>query len=310
MIGVAWNCCGLGQSTTAWSLRELVSSHRPDLVFLSEVKLQHVSRIKRIVQKIGFPSFELVPTINKVGSLLLMWKGNLNVIVVVKSESFINAMVNDDIFLNPWMLTLVYCPPILSLRTKFLDNLHDIRYSFNGDWLIMGDFNMVLLSTDKLGGNPVESSSRNGFRSFLDDHCLIDLGIKWFAYTWNNSRSGVANIQERLDWAFANESWRINYLNATITHLQALQSNHKPLLFQMNPNPSTLPWPFKVESKWIAHPDTSLIIHFAWNKSQSFLARIKNTKTAFKIWNRRVFGNVQQRIKALKGIKGIIPFYN
>lgn len=200
------------------------------------------------------------------------------------------------------MMTMVYGPPTGALRLDFLDALHDIGISFNGDWLVLGDFNMVLTSADKIGGNPVASSSRHGFRRLIDDHCIIDLGFEGSAYTWNNRRIGDANIQERLDRAFANGSWRTRYPNATITHLPASHSDHKPLLFQSNPNLTKLPRPFKFESMWILHPDTSLIIHSAWNKSPSFLAHLKNTKVALKLWNSTVFGNVQNHIKTLKDL--------
>lgn len=112
-----------------------------------------------------------------------MWKDNLNIDVVVKTDTFINIMVSYGNELNLLMMTMVYGPSIISLRPQFLDNLHDIGSSFNGDWLVLGDFNMVLTSANKFGGNPIASSSGFGFRKFLDDHCLIDMGFEGFAYT-------------------------------------------------------------------------------------------------------------------------------
>lgn len=92
-----------------------------------------------------------------------MWNSNLDIDILVKSESFMHAMVKEATSLNPWMTTLVYGPPILLFRTRFLDTLRDIGLTFNDDWLLMGDFNMVLSSADQLGGNLVASSSRNVF---------------------------------------------------------------------------------------------------------------------------------------------------
>lgn len=72
------------------------------------------------------------------------------------------------------------------------------------------------------------------------------------------------------------------------------------MLLHTNSAPPSLPRPFKFETMWIAHPDTCEIIHSAWNQSQSFLARLKNTKMALKTWNLSVFGHVQQRIHTLQ----------
>lgn len=49
-------------------------------------------------------------------------------------------------------------------------------------------------------------------------------------------------------------------------------------------------------------PTQGFIIHHAWHKSNSFLARLKQTKLALKLWNRNVFSNVQHRIKILKDL--------
>lgn len=230
MIRFVWNCRGLGQSTTVRQLRDFVSSHRPELVFLSEIKLHEVSKVQRIVNKLEFHHFDFVSSIHRAGGLLLMWKDILSIDVVVKSKLFFNVMVTEGDYPIPWMMTMVYGPPIISLRPQFLDSLSAIGSSFTGDWLVLGDFNMVLTSADKMGGDPIASSSRNGFRRLLDDHSLIDLGFDGFAFTWNNRRSGAANIQERLDRAFTNDTWRIHHPNATITHLPALYSDHKPFL--------------------------------------------------------------------------------
>lgn len=134
----------------------------------------------------------------------------------------------------------------------------------------------------------------------MDDHGLIDLGLPGFQYTWSNKQGGPANIQERLDKGIANEEWKLYFLEAKITHLTALTSDHKPLLLQTNPHMDDLPKPFKFKSMWIGHPDTALIIEEAWNRHQPFLSRLKNTKMALKNWNKKVFGNVHAGIKEIR----------
>lgn len=88
--------------------------------------------------------------------------------------------------------------------------------------MIVGDFNTVLSQANKLGGRPVVSSSTKGFRQFVEDMALIDMGFVNSKFTWNNRREGVANIQERLDRGFANDCWKIQFPHATVTHLSAL----------------------------------------------------------------------------------------
>lgn len=134
----------------------------------------------------------------------------------------------------------------------------------------------------------------------INDSGLIDLGFEGPAFTWNNRRGGMANIQERLDRGFANSQWKLRYPNASITHLTALFSDHRPLLFQTRTSTDNLPRPFKFESMWTLHADTAYIVEEAWNRQVQFASRIRNTKDALKKWNRLVFGNVQKRIKELQ----------
>lgn len=72
--------------------------------------------------------------------------------------------------------------------------------------------------------------SNGGVRKVINDHGLIDLGFEGHAYTWSNKRSGMTNIQERLDTGYANKEWKLKFPEAKITHLAALKSDHRPLL--------------------------------------------------------------------------------
>lgn len=74
----------------------------------------------------------------------------------------------------------------------------------------------------------------------MEDHGLLYFKFKeGHVYTWNNKRGGLANIQERLDKGIANEEWKLMFPDAKITHLAALNSDHK--LFLLKTNPSSKP---------------------------------------------------------------------
>ena len=69
---------------------------------------------------------------------------------------------------------------------------------------MLGDFNEILSSVDKCGGNPVNMRKAQIFKDCLDERSLIDLGFQGSKYTWINKQEIRHFIQERLDRAFAN----------------------------------------------------------------------------------------------------------
>lgn len=71
----------------------------------------------------------------------------------------------DDV---PWQLTLVYSPPTYHMRRDFWDSLDGIGRAFSGPWLVIGDFNFVLTSADKRGGQAAVGSSSGGLRRVVD----------------------------------------------------------------------------------------------------------------------------------------------
>lgn len=98
-----------------------------------------------------------------------------------------NNLINCLVFTNndspPWKLTFVYSPPNCASKHGFWDSLDAIGRSFEGPWMIIGDFNAVLNSADKLGGLPVSRPSRGGLRGLIYDHGLIDSGFIGCPYT-------------------------------------------------------------------------------------------------------------------------------
>lgn len=282
MIGLVWNCRDIGQASTVRSLKLLLKSHRPVFIFLSEVKCCNLVKVQKLIKSIHFDQFEFVPSKGKAGGLLLAWKNSINIKTIITTDNYINSLVFVNSTDVPWQLTVVYGSPVPHQRQLFWDDLSTIGNSFAGAWLVIGDFNVVLSSADKIGGRPVASSSSGGFQKMINDKGLIDLGFEGHAYTWSNKRSGLANIQERLDRGFANDIWKMRFPNAAITHLSALHSDHKPLLLQLHSQPDHLPRPFKFETMWTTHLDTAYVIQEAWNRQIQFESRLKNTKSALK----------------------------
>lgn len=102
----------------------------------------------------------------------------------------------------------------------------------NLPWLCGGDFNELLLDSEKKGGADKKSSSIQMFRDTINNCNLQDLGFTGYPFTWSNGREGEENIQERLDRFLATKNWKNLYPCVKITHEARMFSDHNPILVE------------------------------------------------------------------------------
>lgn len=111
-------------------------------------------------------------------------------------------------------------------------------YNDNTDcnWLLFGDFNIVLNQSDKFGGNPIDSKLSNSFQEALSNCDMNDLGYKGSEYTWANNHHKDSYVSQRLDRFFANTGWTNLFPSYNNTHLLRYKSDHSPILLEFSTN--------------------------------------------------------------------------
>jgi hypothetical protein len=165
---------------------------------------------------------------------------------------------------------------------------------------------MILNQSEKTGGLPYASSSRDYFHSFMNIFGMVDLGFSGNPFTWSNHREWRSLIKQRLDRGLASTQWIHLFPTFSIIHLPAISSDHNPLLLDTITPYHQLPKPFCFEEFWTKHPDCMSTIQVAWDSS--FLGtsgnvlskKLKSIKAALKMWNSLYFGNIQKKKKKKK----------
>ena len=99
-----------------------------------------------------------------------------------------------------------------------------MKGNHNLPWILIGDFNEILFSHEKEGGNNRPQGYMQAFRQALNDCDLEDLGFSGDIFTWRRGR-----IRERLDRAVANEAWTTMHPGAMVQHLDFVRSDHRPI---------------------------------------------------------------------------------
>ena len=179
----------------------------------------------------------------------MLWKSDaVEVTQLTKIEQEIHMVVKVCALNSSWLLSTIYASPRLEERKLLWKILASISPMHELPWLMLGDFNEMLASGDKLGGNPLNPKRVQMFKDCLDSCGMVDLGFHEPRFTWVNRKEVGHFIQERLDRGFANAEWRGMYPEVAIHHLARTHSNHCPVLLKMDDHgPSCLSRPFQFQ---------------------------------------------------------------
>ena len=104
----------------------------------------------------------------------------------------------------------VYASPQYSKPTLIWDHLTSIRSNILDPWLLVGDFNEIVMPTEMRGRKFI--ATRGDLMMAMIDACsLIDIEATGMKYTWY--RKQVGNVTtKRLDRALVDQPWKLAFL--------------------------------------------------------------------------------------------------
>lgn len=212
------NCRGCGRPEIVREIGDLIRSHRPALVFLSETKLS-AQRAQDLRFGFGFNNAFGVKAVGLSGGLVLFWNNDSVVNLKSFSNSHIDVMIeNDGLGDVQCRFTGFYGAPVRAKRGLSWDLLKFMRREFDNPWLCAGDFNEILCATEQYGGNDRQEWKMEGFRDVVDYCNFSDLGFFGTPYTWDNRQQGNKNIKVCLDRGLGDAQFQECFDNTTYTH--------------------------------------------------------------------------------------------
>ena len=113
------NCRGLGNGPAIHSLLEFQEKEDPDVLFLSETKLDE-KRLQWFKWKLGLSNMVAKDCEGQSGGLALFWRSDINLTAGLKSRYHIDATITQpDGF--KWRFTGIYGDPKTEKREKYLE---------------------------------------------------------------------------------------------------------------------------------------------------------------------------------------------
>lgn len=159
-----------------------------------------------------------------------------------------------------------------------------------------------------MGGAHVDLQRALRFMKVLNNYEFIDLGFSGPRFTLSNLQQADSLIQEKIDRAVANATWKCKFPDAKVTHLPRAHSNHCPILLKLNPVCQLiLDGTFRFQKMWLSQPDFEELVKSAWFEGtgglkESILLFLRQATR----WNKHAFGNIFYKKKCiLARLKGI-----
>lgn len=161
----------------------MVGLHKPNLLALLETKAHSDKSIDRICTYASLTHFVCVEAQGFSGGIWLLWDAcSITLEVVAATSQSITVFVRDRLMAFS-VVSVIYAAPNYLLRSALLAYLKELGTLIDVPWLLVGDWNQVLLPGDKLGGRPVQSSISAPLWSVISECALVDVGFSGCKFT-------------------------------------------------------------------------------------------------------------------------------
>ncbi|CAN1160243.1 Transposon TX1 uncharacterized 149 kDa protein [Linum perenne] len=292
---LSWNCRGAGHNSFVSVFKHYLQVYKPSLVAILEPRISG-RRGLEVRSKLGLQFSIIEEARGFRGGIWLLWDDPLiKVCRLSHSEQFIHVEVEAD-DKGHFLLTLAYASPILLRRRVLWQDLLCLSRHCTRPWLLAGDFNAMVDSSEKVGGARFNSAKAQEFREWIANCGLFDAGFTGPKFTWFRG-----NIRERLDRSLCNDKWLELFPTSATFHVERLKSDHRPILIRSSDEAAQVRpiRPFRFNAAWLSHDDFKPMLDRSWQARKDLCVSLQVLAEDCKKWNADVFGNIFVRKRTL-----------
>ncbi|XP_074293274.1 uncharacterized protein LOC141620251 [Silene latifolia] len=253
MILASWNIRGLNDPLKQREVFDFLMLHKVDCCGILET---HVKALQASsISKRSLSRFSLVINYHAHynGRIWILWNPTVvSLTVLGSSGQFIHYEVvhlASQCMLN---CTFIYAFNNASSRQDLWGDLRVISASISSPWACTGDFNVVLSSSERVGGVTYPPSVMKDFGDCLDFCKLSDHPATGCLYTWSNNQN-LTLKWAKLDRILVNWLW-FQKLSSSANFLNPGASDHSPALLRLHTGITKLNKPFRFLNCWSLSP--------------------------------------------------------
>ncbi|KAG6787534.1 hypothetical protein POTOM_003573 [Populus tomentosa] len=173
-----------------------------------------------------------------------------------RRKEWLSCKVTVPSLTQPLKITFIYNHNTPAERTLLWKHLcHESSLNTGIPWLVMGDFNAILHTDDRIEGDMQWYRHQDDFRHYIRQSELIQIPYTGPRFTWHNGQHGSHTIQKKLDWIFSNQCLLSTWTGAYSTFHPRHISDHSPMIFNLLPVSCKRQVPFKFLNLWADRDD-------------------------------------------------------
>ncbi|CAM8969112.1 unnamed protein product [Rhodiola kirilowii] len=283
------------------AVSELKRSRRMDMVFIQETKIvKHEERMVAAMWGGEKMSWSSVDAEGNSGGLLTVWDPEFMLLrSEVKGKGFIlvQGYVKGD--QQPVLINLVnvYAPCNEKEKAALWESLVSLKPLYEGEWIVGGDFNSVLIEEERRGFKFCERDALL-FQDFIRAMGLVDIPLIGKRFTWSN-RNGASRLDRFLVTPGILSLWP----KLEQKGLDKGPSDHSAIAL-MEEEKVWGAKPFRVLNVWLEHPQAKELIREAWEalekpgwKGYTLQRKLSRVRVKLALWNKKGFGDIIYKLR-------------
>nr|GEV40261.1 RNA-directed DNA polymerase, eukaryota [Tanacetum cinerariifolium] len=287
-VGQAMGYAMEGCTKKEW-VKALINSNKLNFLAIQETKMSSVSHLD-VKFLWGNSNYDFVcsDSLGSSGGILCIWEASIfkkdNVTI---SDNFI-AIYGTWLPNNAKILFIaVYAPQQCSYNRILWDYISTILSRWNGESIIMGDFNEVRSSNERRGScfNPYNARC---FDRFISNSDLVDINIEGYAFTWSHHS---ASKMSKLDRFLVSDGIFTLFPSITAICLDRHLSDHR-LILLCEVHLDFGPIPFRFYHSWFNIDGFEDLIKRSWlsfshsnaNRMIRFKKKLQDLEVLIRQW--------------------------
>ncbi|GJZ64510.1 RNA-directed DNA polymerase, eukaryota, partial [Tanacetum coccineum] len=222
------NIQGLGQRAKKDWIKELCTKNKVNFVSLQETKMETIElfNVKECWGNFAF-EYKCGASVGNSGGILCIWDPSMFRNTMSTASDYFIMVKGEWVPSGKKLLIIsIYAPQELKEKKMLWDYLIMVINNWNGEVVIMGDFNEVRMQTERFGSK-FNVHGADIFNSFIATAGLEEVPLGGCSFTWCHKS---ATKMSKLDRFLISEGLAGSCPNISAVALDRYLSDHRPIL--------------------------------------------------------------------------------